>query len=67
MYTTILQIVISLALITVIILQSKANSGLGGTFGESNYHTKRGVEKTLFYTTIGLSVTFVILAIVNSL
>ncbi len=62
----ILQLIVSLGLIVVIILQAKG-TGLGAGFGDStNYHTKRGVEKTLFTATIVLSITFVILAMVNA-
>jgi preprotein translocase subunit SecG len=62
-------IVISIALIAVIILQNRG-AGLGGLgggdFGGSGgYHVRRGVEKLLFNVTIGLSVTFFLLAILN--
>ena len=55
----IIQIVISILLIIVILLQQKG-SGLGGAFGgESNvYRSKRGIEKTLYYATIVLAVLF---------
>lgn len=67
MYILVAQILVSLLLITVIILQSKS-SGLGAAFGAStSYHTKRGVEKSLFYLTIFLSFVFITLAIVSSL
>lgn len=60
-------IIISAALIVSVILQSKG-SGLGGlTGGDSGgvYSVRRGIEKTLFYITIGLSVTFFLLAILS--
>ena len=67
MYLLIVQILISLLLIAVIVLQSKS-SGLGSAFGAStSYHTKRGVEKSLFYLTIVVSLIFIALAIVSSL
>jgi preprotein translocase subunit SecG len=67
MYTLVAQIVISVILIVSIILQAKG-TGLSGVFGgSSNYHAKRGAEKTLFYATIVLSVLFVILAIANAI
>lgn len=67
MFILIFQIVVALLLITVIILQSKG-TGLGASLGgSSNYHTKRGVEKTLFYVTIVVSVLFVFLAILNAI
>lgn len=67
MFTLIAQIVISVILIVSIILQAKG-TGLSGVFGGStNYHAKRGAEKTLFYATILFSVIFVLLAIANAI
>lgn len=64
-YLDIALIITSIALIISIILQSKG-VGLGGlTGGDSGgiYTQRRGIEKTLFYVTIGLSVLFFVLAI----
>ncbi|MFZ2200091.1 MAG: preprotein translocase subunit SecG [Microgenomates group bacterium] len=67
MPTLIAQILVSLLLIVTIILQAKG-SGLSGVFGGStNYHAKRGAEKTLYYATIVLSIIFVMLAIANAI
>ncbi len=67
MATLIAQIIISLVLIVFVILQAKG-AGMSAVFGGSNnYHAKRGVEKTLFYGTIFLSVVFVALAIANAI
>jgi preprotein translocase subunit SecG len=58
-------IIISIALIISVILQSKG-AGLGGLTGSDSggiFTARRGVEKTLFWVTIGLSVIFFILAI----
>lgn len=58
-------IIISVALIISVILQSKG-AGLGGLTGADTggiFTARRGVEKTLFWITIGLSVIFFILAI----
>lgn len=67
MLILILQIITAIILITVIILQSKG-TGLGAGFGgSSNYHTKRGMEKSLFYITIGVSLLFIALAILSAL
>ena len=65
LYLNIGQLVISIALIGVILLQAKG-SGLGGVFGQADtvYRTKRGVEKTLFQLTIALTVIFVALSVV---
>jgi preprotein translocase subunit SecG len=58
------QILITIALIAVVLFQSKGG-GLGGIFGQpdSVYRTRRGVEKILFYLTIILAVIFVVFAI----
>ena len=58
-YVNLIQIILSIALIVIILLQAKG-SGLGGIFGgdSSIYRTRRGVEKTLFQATIGLAVAF---------
>jgi len=56
---SILQIITSLALIVVVLLQAQG-TGLGGLFGGGGeeYRSKRGLEKMLFYATIVLSVLF---------
>jgi preprotein translocase subunit SecG len=64
-YLDIALIITSIALIGSVILQSKG-AGLGGLTGTdtgSIFTARRGVEKTLFRITIGLSVLFFILAI----
>ena len=55
----IIQIILSITLITLVLLQGKG-AGLGGIFGGDGgvYRTKRGVEKTLHQATIGLSILF---------
>ena len=62
----IVQIIVSVTLIALILLQAKG-TGLGGIFGgdSSDYKSRRGVEKTLFNATIGLSVVFFLVAIAN--
>ena len=62
----IVQIIVAATLITLILLQTKG-TGLGGIFGgdSSVYKSRRGVEKTLFKATIGLSVVFFLVAIAN--
>jgi preprotein translocase subunit SecG len=64
----IIQIVISVALITAILFQVKGG-GLGGIFGQADsvFRTKRGIEKYLFIATIVLVVIFVALSIVSVL
>lgn len=62
----ILQIITSLALIAVILLQARG-TGLGEVFGGrgEEYRSKRGIEKMLFYATIALSVIFLGLSLVG--
>jgi len=57
--TQIVQIVLAVLLMAAILLQSRG-TGLSGIFGggSSIYRTKRGIEKTLFYSTIVLAVLF---------
>jgi preprotein translocase subunit SecG len=59
-YLIIAQIVVSIALVLIVLLQVRGG-GLGGIFGQADtvYRTKRGVEKTLFQFTIILVVIFV--------
>jgi len=63
-YLLIAQCIVAAALIAVVTLQVRGG-GLGGIFGqpESVYRTRRGVEKSLFQFTIGLTILFVILCI----
>ena len=58
------QILISLVIITLVLLQAKG-SGLGGIFGGDGgvYRTRRGVEKSLYQVTIGLSVAFFVISL----
>ncbi len=60
-------VLISVALIASVILQSKG-AGLGGLTGADTggiFTARRGVEKTLFYVTIILGVVFFVLAILS--
>ena len=65
---SIIQIVVSVALVVAILLQVKGG-GLGGILGQSDsvFRTKRGIEKWLFLGTIVLVVIFVILSIISML
>ena len=66
MLLTVSQIIVSLILISLILLQAKG-SGLGSTFGGQSqaYHSKRGVEKVVFYSTIAAGIIFVIISLAN--
>ena len=60
-------VIVSVALILSVILQSKG-AGLGGLTGADTggiFTARRGVEKTLFYVTIALSVVFFVLAVLS--
>jgi preprotein translocase subunit SecG len=64
-YLNIALIIISVLLILSVILQSKG-AGLGGLTGAdagSVFTARRGVERTLFWTTIILSAVFFILVL----
>jgi preprotein translocase subunit SecG len=64
------QIALSVLLIIAILLQ-RTGASLGGAFGADNFssgfHTRRGLEKTLFFATITLGILFAISALVNLL
>jgi preprotein translocase subunit SecG len=61
------QIVISVVLIGVILLQTR-NSGLGSSFGgDSIYKTRRGLDRTLFQMTIALAVLFGLISLASVL
>ncbi|MCS7246073.1 MAG: preprotein translocase subunit SecG [Thermomicrobium sp.] len=60
-------ILVSLVLMAVILLQSKA-SGFSGAFGGDTsaiYRTRRGLERTLFQLAIGVAFVFVVLSIIG--
>jgi len=67
-YVNLIQIILSVALIAAIVLQSKG-AGLGGLSGGSEgggvFRARRGVEKLLFNITIVLAIAFFITAVVN--
>lgn len=65
-YLNIVQIVLSIVLIVVVLLQAKG-SGFAGAFASDSavYRTRRGVERTLFNFTILLAVLFVLVSIVS--
>lgn len=63
-----IQIALSVLLIIAILLQ-RTGASLGGAFGADNFssgfHTRRGLEKTLFNGTIILGILFAISALIN--
>ncbi|MDW8064048.1 MAG: preprotein translocase subunit SecG [Anaerolineae bacterium] len=61
------QILLAIALITIILLQA-GSSQLGGVFGLGEVgvpRKRRGLERTVFNLTIFLAVLFLILAVMN--
>ena len=62
------QIILSILLIVAIVLQ-RTGASLGGAFGADNFssgfHTRRGLEKTLFHATIALGILFALSALIN--
>ena len=65
------QIIVSILLIALIMIQERS-SGLSGIFGSGGgeggfYHTRRGMEKLLFGSTIVLTIAFAVLALIDLL
>lgn len=64
------QILLAVLIIGSVLLQ-RTGASLGGAFGGDNFgsgfHTRRGLEKTLFYATIVLGILFAISALVSLL
>ena len=62
-------IIVSVALIASVLLQSKG-VGLGGLAGGDSggvYTQRRGIEKVMFYITIALSAVFLMLSLISVL
>jgi preprotein translocase subunit SecG len=59
-------VVISIALITVVVLQARS-AGMQSRDTSSVYRTRRGLEKTLHQTTVVLATVFLLLSLVASL
>lgn len=61
MWFNVVMIVVSALLVVTVLLQQRG-AGLSGTFGGDGsgaYHTKRGLEKMIFFATIVLAVLFI--------
>lgn len=62
---TVLHILVSLGLIGAIALQN-SEGGMGSAFGGSGvYHTKRGIERLLLFSTIFLAMAFAFTSLAN--
>lgn len=62
-------IILAITLILLILLQSKGSTFSGAFGGDTSgiYHTRRGVEKLLYQSTIGVGILFLIFAIISSI
>lgn len=69
MLINILQIIVSIVLIALIIIQERSSglSGVLGGQGSTSYSTRRGLEKVVFFLTIFFAVMFAALSIINLL
>lgn len=65
-YLEVAQILISVFLIAVILLQSKG-SGFGGAFGTQAavFRTRRGLERSLFQLTLVLTALFIVISLLS--
>jgi len=65
-YLNVVQIIVSIALIALVVLQGK-EAGLGRLFGgDSSIHvTRRGAEKTVFNVTVVLAVVFFLMSLLS--
>ncbi len=63
---SVMQIVISVLLVVFILLQAQG-TGLGSTWGGGGetYHTRKGVEKIVFISTIILICLFILLSVAS--
>ncbi len=62
------ELVLAILVMVGILLQTPKATGLGGTIGGGSdsgggYRTRRGLEKNLFFTTIGLVFLFVVISV----
>jgi len=63
-YLNVAEILISIALVAIILLQVKGE-GVGGLQSGSFVRTRRGLEKTLFQLTIFLVILFLVVSAVS--
>ena len=65
-YLNIIQIIVSITLIVIILLQVKGQA-MGGAFGGPGVaRTRRGLERTLFNATIVLSAIFLLISFLSA-
>lgn len=63
-YFQIVQIIVSVALTITILLQARG-AGLGSVFGGAGtvFKTRRGIDRMLFWTTVGFAVAFCVVSL----
>lgn len=61
------QIILGLVLTVLVVMQTQ-NSGAGSMFGNDTtvYHTRRGLEKTMYNATIVLTIAFFVISIIGA-
>lgn len=65
-YLNIIQIIISITLIVIVLLQIKGDTG-GGVFGGAGVaRTRRGLERTLYNVTIVLATIFLLMSFLSA-
>lgn len=66
MLLRVLQIILSLSLVGLVMLQSRGG-GLGSSFGGGGvaYSSRKGLEKTIFSLTIAVGILFAIVSLLN--
>ena len=64
---TIAQIIAAVGVVITVLLQNRGE-GLGSFFGGGGevFRTRRGLENMLFYISIGLAVSLVVLSVINT-
>lgn len=60
------QVILCVVLMTLVVLQVRT-AGMQNRDSSSIYRTRRGLEKTLYQTTVAVAVMFLILALITSL
>jgi protein translocase SecG subunit len=67
-YLPLFQIVISILLIILVILQQRGTA-LGSAFGQEGgfYATRRGIQKKLFWATVACGALFIVSSLLNLL